>query len=101
MAYTPEVSPVLIDDTDKAAAEAARERLVAKAQCSPAATRKQTIGVTPDCTPVYGFRTLLADLARLAPNAIVTAIAASLPLTVSTRPTMVQQRAFELLDIVL
>ena len=46
-------------------------------------------------------RTLLADLATLARNTIVTAVAPDLPLTVFTRPTTVQQRAFELLDVAL
>jgi transposase len=95
------LAPLLFDDTDKETAEAARESVVAKAQRSPAAIRKQTTGVTPDGTPVHSFRTLLADLATLARNTIVTAVAPDLPLTVFTRPTTVQQRAFELLDVAL
>jgi hypothetical protein len=95
------LAPLLYDDTDKEAAEAARESVVAKAQRSPAAIRKQTTGVTPEGTPVHSFQTLLADLATLARNTIVTAVAPNLPLTVFTRPTPVQQRAFELLEIAL
>jgi transposase len=95
------LAPLLFDDTDKDAAEAARESVVAKAQRSPAAIRKQTTGVTPDGTPVHSFRTLLADLATLARNTIVTAVAPGLPLTVFTRPTRVQQRAFELAEVAL
>jgi hypothetical protein len=60
------LAPLLFDDTDKDAADAARESVVAKAQRSPSATRKQTTGVTPDGLPVHSFRTLLADLATLA-----------------------------------
>ena len=93
------LAPLLFDDTDKDAAEAARESVVAKAQRSPAAIRKQTTGVTPDGTPVHSFRTLLADLATLARNTIITAVTPDLPLTVFTRPTAVQQRAFELLEV--
>jgi transposase len=85
------LAPLLFDDTDKETAEAARESVVAKAQRSPAAIRKQTTGVTPDGTPVHSFRTLLADLATLARNTIVTAVAPDLPLTVFTRPTTVQR----------
>jgi hypothetical protein len=44
---------------------------------------------------------LLADLATLARNTIVTAVAPNLPLTVLTRPTAIQQRAFELLNVAL
>jgi phage tail sheath protein FI len=47
------------------------------------------------------FRTLLADLATLARNTIVTVVAPNLPLTVFTRPTTIQQRAFELADVAL
>ena len=93
------LAPLLFDDTDKEAAEAARESIVAKAQPSPVAIKKQTTGVTPDGTPVHSFRTLLADLATLARNTIVTAVAPNLPLTVFTRPTTIQQRAFELLEV--
>src|SRR5215210_2130673 len=42
------LAPLLFDDTDKDAADAARDSVVAKAQRSPAAIRKQTTGVTPD-----------------------------------------------------
>jgi transposase len=95
------LAPLLFDDTDKDAADAARDSVVAKAQRSPAAIRKQTTGVTPDGMPVHSFRTLLTDLATLARNTIVTAVAPNLPLTVFTRPTAVQQRAFELVEVAL
>jgi hypothetical protein len=84
------LAPLLFDDTDKDAAEAARDSGLAKAQRSPTAIRKQTTGVTLDGTPVHSFRTLLPDLATLARNTIVTAIAPSLPLIVFTRPITVQ-----------
>jgi len=51
--------------------------------------------------PVHSFRTLLTDLATLARNTIVTAVAPNLPLIVFTRPTAVQQRAFELVEVAL
>src|SRR5208283_3374968 len=93
------LAPLLFDDTDKEAAEAARESPVAKAQRSPAAIKKQTTGLTRDGLPVHSFRTLLADLATLASNTIITAVAPNLPMTVLTRPTEVQRRAFELLGV--
>ena len=93
-----ELAPMLFDDTDKGAAEAARASVVAPAQRSEAAIRKQTTGVTPDGLPVHSFRTLLADLATLTRNTIVTAIAPALPLIVLARPTPVQRRAYELLS---
>jgi hypothetical protein len=93
------LAPMLFDDTEKQAAEAARPSVVAPAQRSEVAIRKQTTGFTPDGLPVHSFRTLLADLATLTRNTIVTAIASALPLTVLARPTPVQRRAYELLEL--
>jgi hypothetical protein len=95
------LAPLLFDDTDKEAAEALRKSVVASARRSPAAIRKETTGVTSDGLPVHSFRTLLADLATLARNTIITAITPGYPLTVLTRPTRVQRRAFELMEIAL
>jgi hypothetical protein len=93
------LAPMLFDDTDKQAAEALRASVVAQAQCSPAAVTKQTTGLTEDGLPVHSFRSLLADLATLARNTIVTAITPDYPLTVVTRPTPIQQKAFDLLGV--
>ena len=93
------LAPMLFDDTDKEEAEAMRSSVVAQAQRSKAAVKKQTTGMTPDGRPVHSFRTLLADLATLARNTIVTAINPLYPLTVVTRPTPVQQKAFDLLGL--
>jgi hypothetical protein len=95
------LAPLLFDDTDKDAAEAARQSVVAKAQRSRGAIRKQTTGVTPDGLPVHSFRTLLADLATLTRNTIIVAITPGLPLNVLSQPTPVQRRAFELLGVAL
>jgi Transposase DDE domain len=93
------LAPMLFDDTDTDEAEALRRSVVAPAQRSKAAVRKQTTGMTPDGLPGHSFRTLLADLATLARNTIVTAINPNYPLTVVTRPTPVQQKAFDLLGL--
>jgi hypothetical protein len=93
------LAPMLFDDTDKDAAEALRPSVVAQAQRSPAAVTKQTTGLTPDGLPVHSFRSLLADLATLARNTITTAIAPRYPLTVLTRPTPIQHKAFDLLGV--
>jgi hypothetical protein len=93
------LAPMLFDDTDKEAAEALRKSVVAQAQRSPAAVKKQTTGLTEDGLPVHSFRSLLADLATLARNIITTAITPNHPLTVVTRPTSIQQKAFDLLGI--
>jgi hypothetical protein len=64
---------------------------------SRAAVKKQTTGLTEDGLPVHSFRSLLAALATLARNTITTAITPNHPLTVATRPTSIQQKAFDLL----
>jgi DDE family transposase len=93
------LAPMLFDDTDKQAAEAMRASVVAQAQRSPAAVTKQTTGLTEDGLPVHSFRSLLADLATLARNTITTAITPNYPITVLTRPTPIQHKAFDLLGI--
>jgi DDE family transposase len=93
------LAPMLFDDTDPEAAEARRRSVVAQAERSKVAIKKQTTGLTPDGLPVHSFRTLLADLATLARNTIITAINPNYPLTVVTRPTPIQQRAFDLLGL--
>jgi transposase len=91
------LAPMLFEDTDEA--DALRSSVVAQAQRSKIAVKKQTTGVTPDGLPVHSFRTLLADLATLARTTIITAINPNYPLTVVTRPTPVQQKAFDLLGL--
>jgi len=73
------LAPMLYDDTDKDAAQAQRTSVVAKAERSPAAVTKQTTGQTEDGLPVHSFRTLLADLATLTRNTLVTATTPSAP----------------------
>jgi hypothetical protein len=91
------LAPMLYDDDDKAAAEALRDSPVAKAQRSPSALAKSATGRTPDGAPVHSFQSLLADLATLARNTVVTANAPDRPFTILTRPTPIQQKAFDLL----
>jgi hypothetical protein len=93
------LAPMLFDDTDKEAADTMRASVVAPAQRSPAAVTKQTTGLTADGLPVHSFRSLLADLATLARNTIITAITPNHPLTIMTRPTPIQQKAFDLLGV--
>jgi hypothetical protein len=93
------LAPMLYDDEDKEAAEALRASPVAKAQRSPSALAKSATGRAADGVPVHSFQSLLADLATLARNTIVTAIAPDRPFTVLTRPTPIQQKAFDLLGM--
>ena len=89
------------DDADKDAAETARDSIVAKAQRSPEAVTQQTTGRTEDGLPVHSFHSLLADLATLSRNTMVTALAPDRPFTLTTRPTPIQQKALDLLGVAL
>jgi transposase len=93
------LAPMLFDDADKEQAETLRSSVVVQAQRSKAAVKKQATGMTPDGLPVHSFHTLLADLATMARNTIITAINPNYPLNVVTRPTPVQQKAFDLLGL--
>jgi Transposase DDE domain len=93
------LAPMLYDDTDKDAAEALRASVVAKAERSPAAVTKQTTGRTEDGLPVHSFRSLLADLATLTRNTLVTAIDPERSFTLTARPTPLQQKAHDLLGL--
>lgn len=93
------LAPMLYDDDDREAAAALRTSIVAKAACSPAAQAKQTHGLTDDGLPVHSFHSLLADLATLTRNEVVTAVVPAAALTLYTRPTTLHQKAFDLLGI--
>jgi hypothetical protein len=93
------LAPMLYDDTEKDAAEALRASVVAKAERSASAITKQTTGRTEDGLPVHSFRTLLADLATLTRNTLVTALDPQHTLTRTARPTPLQQKAQDLLGL--
>jgi hypothetical protein len=91
------LAPMLYDETDHEAAAAMRTSIVAKAERSDAARRKQTTGRTADGLPVHSFRSLLADLATYCRIQATTALNEKSVFTLHTRPTPIQSRAFELL----
>jgi transposase len=93
------LAPMLYDDADKEAAEALRTSVVATAQRSPSALAKQTYGTTPDGLPVHSLHSLLADLATLARNTVVTALSPDYEFVLHTRPTAIQQKALDLLGV--
>jgi hypothetical protein len=93
------LAPMLYDETDHEAAAAMRTSIVAKAERSEATTLKQTTGRTDDGLPVHSFQTLLADLATYCRIQATTALNEKYVFTLHTRPTPIQQRAFELLAV--
>ena len=91
------LAPMLFTDHDKQIASRQRISPVAAARVSPAARDKAATKRTADGQPVHSFTTLLADLANLTRNTV--RFANALPVTVLSRPTPVQQRAFQLLGL--
>jgi len=92
------LAPILFQDNDKPAAAAKRANPVAPAQRSDEALNKAARKRTDDDTPVHSFTTLLADLATICANQIQPADDTP-PFTITTTPTPLQRRAFELLNI--
>jgi hypothetical protein len=92
------LAPILFHDNDKPAAAAKRANPVAAAQRSDEALAKAARKRTTENAPVHSFTSLLADLATLCVNHIQPAD--DMPaFTMTTTPTPLQRRAFELLDI--
>ena len=93
------LKPLLFDDDDAAAAEAARPSIVAPAEVSASAKNKARRKRTADGLPVHSFRTLLGDLATVAKNRVVPNIPGSEPFYTITRPTKLQRQALALLGV--
>jgi hypothetical protein len=93
------LAPLLFEDHDRQAAAVSRASPVARAQVSPAARAKARTRKTDDGEPVHSCRTLLADLATLTRNTV--RFGDNLPMIVLSRPTPIQQRAFDLLGVAL
>jgi hypothetical protein len=95
------LAPMLFDDHDRAAAEAARTSPVAKAKVSKAAQRKASTQRVDagdgETQPVHSFRTLLADLGTLTRNTVC--FGGQKMLTVQATATPVQRRALNLLGV--
>ena len=89
--------PILFEDHDKAAAEAARKSIVAKAERSPAAMRKVANKRTDDDLPVHSFQSLIADLATVTRNTMAMANSPDATFVIYPELTSVQARAFKLL----
>ena len=91
------LAPLLFDDHDPAGIQ--RSSIVAPAKTSPAAQQKARTKRTDDGFPVHSFRTLLDDLATIAKNRLSPRLPGSQPFDLITRPTPLQNRAFDLLGL--
>ncbi len=92
-------APLLFDDHDPAAAEAARASPVAPARVSRAARAEKAGKRTPEGLPVHSFRTLLRDLATLTRNRVRPPVPGAMTADILARPTPLQAEAFRLLGV--
>ena len=90
------LGPILFDDDDPQAAEAARKSIVSPAQRSSKAKHKDLFKRTEEGLPVHSFQTLLKDLATLTRNEVRVG---DQSLNMLSAPTSVQQRALDLLKV--
>ncbi len=92
-------APLLFDDHDPAAAEAARASPVAPARVSRAARAEKAGKRTPEGLPVHSFWTLLRDLATLTRNRVRPPVHGAMTADILARPTPLQAEAFRLLGV--
>ena len=100
MAHASCPRPVLFDDHQKKRAAERRTSIVAPAKRSQAALEKAARKTTDDGLTVHSFQALLAHLATLTRNHVVSE-ATGLEFDRTARPTPVQTKAFKLLQITL
>ena len=93
------IGPMLYEDDEKEAVLAERASPVTKAPRSDKARAKEATHRTADGMPVHSFQSLIADLGTLCLNTLVTATSPDYPITIATRPTLIQAKAFELLGV--
>jgi hypothetical protein len=93
------LKPILFDDHDRAAAEAARTSIVAKAERSTAGERKVATKHTDDGLPVHSLHSLLADLATVTRNTMAISKVRDATFVLYPELTAAQRRAFELLGV--
>ena len=93
------LKPMLFDDEHLDEASAARASPVAKALRSEHAKAKDASKTAGDGLPLHSFRTLLKDLGTLAYNITHTSLNPEAKIVLTTRPTPLQSKAFELLAL--
>ena len=93
------LKPMLFDDEYLDEASASRASAVAKAVRSEQAKAKDASKQAEDGLPLHSFRTLLKDLATLTLNMAHTALNPKAKISLTSRPTPVQAKAFKLLGL--
>jgi len=93
------LKPMLFDDEYLEEASTARASPVLKAIRSAHGKAKDASKTADDALPLHSFRTLLMDLGTLAYNVTYTHLNPEAKIVLTTRPTPVQAKAFNLLGI--
>jgi transposase len=95
------LASILFDDDAKLQAQATRTSIVAPAQRSAAAKLKALTKQTHDGIKVHSFQTLMGDLATIVKNRIQPTDKTIAVFDMLTQPTVIQQRALDLLGVTL
>jgi transposase len=93
------LAPLIFDDEEKELAESLRRSIVAPAERSESAMRKDLTKINDQGQTVHSFRTLLADLGTLAKNRVRVMSGQPCEFYMLTRSTEIQARALNLLDV--
>jgi transposase len=93
------LKPMLFDDEFVEEAQAQKPSAVAKALRSDHAKSKDATKQSDDGLPVHSFRTLMQDLGTLTYNITHTALNPKAKIILTTRPTPLQEKAFNLLGV--
>jgi hypothetical protein len=90
------LGPLLFDDEFLEQASASRSSPVAKAVRPTQARAKDRSKLAEDGLPLHSFRTLIDDLATLTYNITHTSLNPAAKIVITTRPTLLQAKAFAL-----
>ena len=93
------LAPMLFDDDDPAAGEAARRSVVAPAQRSPRATAKALTKRTDEGAPVHSFQSLVRHLRTIVKDRMRLKSDTAIEFDKITTPTPLQLRALDLLGV--
>jgi transposase len=93
------LAPILFEEDDPVGAQQLRASIVDRAQRSQSARKKAGSKHTPQGEPVHSFPSLLADLATIVSSTVQPKQLSAARFDQVTKPTPIQQRAFELLEV--
>ena len=94
------LAPLLFDEEKVTEEPREKNSVVAPSKRSRKARAKAATKKTPEKLPVHSFRTLMADLATIVKNKFQSnGLEASLTFEKITQPTLLQQKALDLLDV--